>query len=123
MIRTTIIATALLLTAAPPAWARDWWVLNASHGVCQTTEAAAQEEGDPTPMTPYSLEQEVRAEGTFMGLDVTRDAVGQIMSVDITASTQGGSLTVWFFTSLAGCNKVLNFVKQQGGVAGKGELN
>jgi hypothetical protein len=95
-----IIAAACLIAAATPAYATNWFLLNASEAACMTGAEIARRYNGNVPMTPYVLEQGLRQGNTFVSTSVIRWPSGAIEEVDVQDTSQR---VMRFFTTRQTC--------------------
>ncbi len=109
----------IMFLAAPASYAADWTILEVQNQTCVPATTFAQENGSLSFVTPYALREYMRAHvPSYSGTSVWNAPNGLGRMVQIKA----GSRAVYYFSSMAFCQKALRISQKNGTLPNLNEL-
>ena len=114
-----LILGAVLALTSCPSWGTAWTILEVQNEMCVPAATFAQENGIASFASPYAVREYMRAHvHAYSGTSVWNTPNGLGRMVEIKA----GSRAVYYFSSMAFCQKALRISQKNGTLPNLSEL-
>ena len=118
-----LLLVSSMFGAASPAYAHEWWILDNHTATCLSGEQLSENDGDPYPTTPESIENFEASQGSVSSPTEYRDSSGNLGGVELKITSSAGVTQYMdFFTREDSCEKALSYEEASGQVVNPDDL-